>query len=170
MSAVIFAGKYCGPSLRHPNIISLSNSTPSLFSAEIGIISLKLVQEEVEGMGFAIPIEDALSVAEQLEKNGKVVRPMLGVSTTSVEGAEYYNIYLPDNITYGAVVEEVMGDSNASRAGIRKGDVIIKCGDYKVEDYQYLQYYLYRYQVGDTIEITLIRDGKERVIEVELKG
>ena len=142
----------------------------------IGINNSKLTRSysssssSIENMGFAIPIEDALSVAEQLEKNGKVKRPVLGVSTTNLEGAKYYDIPVADNVTYGAIVAEVLKDSNASRAGIKKGDTIIKIGDYKVEDYQYLQYYLYRYQIGDTVEIVLIRDGKEKTIKVELKG
>ena len=142
----------------------------------IGITNSKLSSSystsssSIENMGFAIPIEDALSVAEQLENSGKVKRPVLGVSTTSIEGADYYNININKSITYGAVVVEVSDNSNAGRAGIKRGDVIIKCGDYKVEDYQYLQYYLYRYNVGDTINITLLRDGKEKTIKVELKG
>ena len=142
----------------------------------IGITNSKLSSSysssssSIENMGFAIPIEDALSVAEQLETDGKVTRPVLGVSTTSIAGAAYYDIDIDPSIEYGAVVAEVMKNSNASRAGLKAGDVIIKLGEYKVEDYQYLQYYLYRYQVGDKIELTYIRDGKEKTIEVELKG
>ena len=142
----------------------------------IGITNSKLSSSysssssSIENMGFAIPIEDALNVAEQLEGKGKVTRPVLGVSTTSIEGAEYYDLDVPKDVEFGAVVAEVMKDSNASRAGIKKGDIITYIGDYKIEDYQYLQYYLYRYQIGDKFNIKLIRDGKEKTIEVELKG
>lgn len=124
----------------------------------------------IENMGFAIPIEDALTIAAQLESDGEVKRPLLGVSTTSIEGAEYYNIDIDKDIKSGAVIAEVQKDSVADEAGIKKGDVIIKLGEYKVDDYKYLKYYLHRYKVGDTVKVVLIRDGKEKTISIKLKG
>ncbi len=140
----------------------------------IGITNSKLSSStlsgtSIENMGFAIPIEDALSVAEYLENNGKVTRPVLGVTMTSVEGAEYNGVKISDSITSGAVVTDVSSGSTADAAKLKKGDVIIKLDDYKIKDYKYLKYYLYRYRVGDKVKITYIRDGKEKTVEVTLK-
>lgn len=140
----------------------------------IGITNSKLSSStlsgtSIENMGFAIPIEDALSVAEYLENNGKVSRPVLGVTMTSVEGAEYNGVKISDSITSGAVVTDVSSGSTADVAKIKKGDVIIKLDDYNIKDYKYLKYYLYRYRVGDKVKITYIRDGKEKTVEVALK-
>ena len=142
----------------------------------IGITNSKLSSSysvssaSIENMGFAIPIEDAINIASQLESDGEVKRPVLGVSTISIEGAEYYKIDIDDDIKSGAVIAEVMDDSVAEDAGLKKGDVIIKIGDYEVEDYKYLKYYLHRYKVGEKVKITFIRDGKEKTVEVKLKG
>lgn len=140
----------------------------------IGITNSKLSSStlsgaSIENMGFAIPIEDALSVAEYLENNGKVTRPVLGVTMTSVEGAEYNGVKISDSITSGAVITDVSSGSTADATKLKKGDVIIKLDDYKIKDYKYLKYYLYRYRVGDKVKITYIRDGKEKTVEVTLK-
>lgn len=142
----------------------------------IGITNSKLSSSysvssaSIENMGFAIPIEDALNIASQLESDGEVKRPVLGVSTTSIEGAEYYKIDIDKDIKSGAVIAEVMKDSVADEAGLKKGDVITKIGEYEVEDYKYLKYYLHRYKVGEKVKVVLIRDGKEKTIEIKLKG
>lgn len=141
----------------------------------IGITNSKLSSStmsgtSIENIGFAIPIEDALVVAEYLESNGKVTRPVLGVTMTSVEGAEYNGVTISDKITSGAVVTDVSSGSTADDAKLKKGDVITKLDDYNIKDYKYLKYYLYRYRVGDKVKITYIRGDKEKTVEVTLKN
>lgn len=141
----------------------------------IGITNSKLSSPtmsgtSIENIGFAIPIEDALAVAEYLESNGKVTRPVLGVTMTSVEGAEYNGVTISDKITSGAVVTDVSSGSTADDAKLKKGDVITKLDDYNIKDYKYLKYYLYRYRVGDKVKITYIRGDKEKTVEVTLKN
>ena len=141
----------------------------------IGITNSKLSSStmsgtSIENIGFAIPIEDALAVAEYLESNGKVTRPVLGVTMTSGEGAEYNGISISDKITSGAVVTDVSSGSTADDAKLKKGDVITKLDDYNIKDYKYLKYYLYRYRVGDKVKITYIRGDKEKTVEVTLKN
>ena len=141
----------------------------------IGITNSKLSNSymnsaSIENMGFAIPIEDALAVANQLEENGKVTRAVLGVSMTTVEAAKATGYDLDDDVTYGAVVADISKGSSADKADLKKGDVIIKINDYKVENYMYLKYYLYRFNVGDTVTITYIRDGKEKTVDITLKN
>lgn len=168
IDASINSGNSGGP-LANSNgeVIGITNSKLSSSSSSIYSSS----QASIENMGFAIPIEDAISVAEKLiENKGKVSRPVLGVSMTSIEGAEQNGISLSDKITKGAVIVDVSKDSTADDAGLKKGDVIIKLDDKEITDYEYLKYYLYRYNVGDKVKITYIRNGKENTTTVKLKG
>lgn len=142
----------------------------------VGITNSKLSssysQTSIENIGFAIPIEDALEVAENVRsgKNNGGEKPTLGVSMTDVAGAKANNIDLPDTVKNGAVVVEVVDDSNASRAGLKAGDVIIKYGDYEITDFKHLKYYLFKSKVGDKVRITYLRDGKEKTTELNLKN
>ncbi len=142
----------------------------------VGINNSKLSSSysstSIENIGFAIPIEDALEVAESIisGKTSSKEKPTLGVSMTDVEGASYNNIKLDDSIKTGAVIVEVVSKGNADAAGLKSGDVIIKYGDNEITDFKHLKYYLYRSDIGDKVTITYIRDGKERTTEIELKG
>ena len=137
----------------------------------IGIISLKLVQNEVENMGFAIPIEYAMSHIDKLEQGKAIVRPMIGISM--VNATDTYTLYrneimLDKSITDGVVVVEISKDSGASKSDLQKGDVIVKLNDEKIIDVAYLRYELYKYDVGDTINVTYLRNGKERTTKIKL--
>ena len=137
----------------------------------IGINSLKLIQTEVEGMGFAIPIEYAMSHIETLEKGETIVRPMLGITLADVSDTMtlYQNqILLNQGVTSGVVVIDVTSDSGAAKAGLQKGDIITKINGEEVQNGAYLRYELYKYNVGDTIEITYIRNSKEATAKVKL--
>ncbi len=147
--------------------INSGNSGGPLANANgevIGITNMKLVSEGVEGMGFAIPIEDAVKYAEDLIENGEVERPLLGVGTLNISDTSkmiQYGFSIDSSITSGAVVGYVQSGSPASSAGIEKGDVITKLGDYDITNSSYLKYYLYKYNVGDKIKVTFIRGKKE---------
>lgn len=124
----------------------------------------------IENIGFSIPIEVALNIAEQLISDGSVTRPLLGVTLGTVETASQNGIELDDSITYGAVIVDVQEGSAAAKAGLKKGDVIIKMDDYKIDNYMYLKYYLYRHKVGDTIKVNYIRGSSEHSVEVKLSN
>ncbi len=137
----------------------------------IGINSLKLVEDEVEGIGFAIPIDEAMVYVEKLEKGKNIERPMLGVTLlNTTDSYELYlsGIILPKNAPEGIVVGGVTDDSPASRAGLEKGDIITKLGDKEVESRAELRYQLYKYNIGDTVKITYYRDGNEKTVDVTL--
>ena len=154
--------------------VNPGNSGGPLLNAQgevIGIISLKLVETEVENMGFAIPIEYAMSHIESLEKGQAIVRPMLGISMlNTTDTFELYRngIMLDQDVTGGVVVVEVTKDSGASKSDLKKGDVITKLNGEKTDSVAYLRYELYKYNVGDTITITYLRDGKEKTTEIKL--
>ena len=129
----------------------------------VGVISMKLVENSIEGMGFAIPIDYAMSHVERLEKGEKIERPLLGISMLNVTDSFQLwqsRITLPEDVEEGVVVIEVSEDSGASKSDLKKGDVIIGLNDSKVKNAAYLKYLLYKYNPGDTVKITYNRNGK----------
>ena len=137
----------------------------------IGINSMKLVQTEVEGMGFAIPIEYAMNHIETLEQGKTIDRPMLGISLVNVTDAMtlYQNgIMLDKSITSGVAVVSIVDNSGAAKSGLQKGDVITQINGNVVKDGAYLRYELYKYNVGDTVEVTYIRGTKEAKAKIKL--
>ncbi len=154
--------------------INPGNSGGPLVNMEgevIGINTLKLVENEIEGMGFAIPIEMATSILDKLETGQKIERPLLGISMIDVSN-QYalftYKIYLEKDYEKGVVVIDVEDKSPASKAGLKKGDVILKIDDTEIEDNTHLRYVLYKYSIGDTISIVYERDGKTNTVKVDL--
>ena len=138
----------------------------------IGICSLKLVDDDIEGMGFAIPIEYAMNHATSLENGEEIKWPVLGIGMCNITDTTtlYMNgIIVPNDIKEGVAVVSVTESSAAEKAGIKKGDVITKVNGNKVSDLAYLRYELYQHQAGDKIKVTLIRNSKEKVVEVTLK-
>ena len=145
----------------------------------IGVNSLKLTQEQtstssysVEGMGFAIPIEDALSYAELIENGGAVKRPYVGISMLDITNSYYLwqaGVTLPNGVTEGVAVIEVVSSSPAAKSGLQKGDIITKLNDEKVNSVAKLRYELYKHSPGDKIDITYNRDGKEYSTQITLE-
>jgi len=136
----------------------------------IGITNMKLVSDGVEGIGFAIPIGDAVEYASELRENGKIERPFLGISmldATDTYNLARYRITLDMNQT-GAVVIQVQENSPADKAGLKMGDVITKIEDYEVESVARLKYYLYKYSPGDKVKVAYIRDGKTKTDTITL--
>jgi len=137
----------------------------------IGVCSMKLVDAQIEGMGFAIPIEYAMNHIESLENGKKIEWPVLGIAMINVnDPSSLYrnNLTVDKNITEGVVVASVSKGTAADRAGLETGDVIIKIDGNKVTDSAYLRYQLYQHSVGDTMKTTIIRNGKERTIDIKL--
>ncbi len=137
----------------------------------IGINSLKIVEETVEGIGFAIPIEEAVRFADDLRGNGSISRPYVGVSmlnASSTMQLNYAGIRLDSDIDSGVVIVDVESDSPASKAGLKKGDVIVSIEGEKVNDMAEFRYRLYNYSPDETIKFGIIRDGKEKTVKVTL--
>ena len=137
----------------------------------IGINSMKLVQEEIEGMGFAIPIEYALSHVDSLEKGEKIDWPVIGISMINVNDSStlYRNrISVPNGVNSGVVVAKILDKSGASKSELKSGDIIIAINGEKVKNTAYLRYELYKYKPGQSIEVTYYRNGKEHKTGVTL--
>lgn len=138
----------------------------------IGVTSLKIVESSVEGLGFAIQIDDALNYANNLIVNGKIVRGYVGIKM--INASETFQllrngISIDSSVTDGVVVVEVINDSPASRAGLKSGDVIVKVGKDDVKTIAEFRYYLYKYNVGDEVELTIYRNGKTEKIKVKIE-
>ena len=137
----------------------------------IGMNSLKLSNEQIEGMGFAIAIEDIMAHVSTFEKGEKIIRPYLGISMANIN--DKYNlskegIKIPDNITKGVVILSTVSGSSVDGL-LEKNDIITKINDKEIDSAAYLKYELFKYNVGDKIKITFLRDGKVKTIDVTLK-
>lgn len=155
--------------------INPGNSGGPLLNANgevIGICSLKLVDDEIEGMGFAIPIEYAMSHVDSLEKGEEISWPVLGIemlNITDTASLYRYGILVDESVKEGVVVVNAVDGSGAKDAGLQKGDVITALAGKKVKDIAYLRYELYQHEAGERVEITFLRDGKEKKVDVMLK-
>lgn len=130
----------------------------------IGINSVKYAQTGFEGMGFAIPISDAMPTLQQLIDSGVAKHPALLVSTD-----DQYNDYAKvNNKPQGAYISGVQLNGPAAKAGLEKGDVITKVGDVQVQNSSGLVRELYKHKVGEKVTITFIRDGQTKNVEVTL--
>jgi serine protease Do len=132
----------------------------------IGINSMKIAgsRSSVEGMSFSIPTYIALPIIEDLEAYGEVTRPLLGVSLVNlgfIPGNIRAEINLPDDVTAGVFVNEVVLNSMADEMGIEAGDVITHIGDVEIDDGSAFRQILFTYREGDVLTLTLVRDGKE---------
>ena len=157
--------------------INPGNSGGALVNSQgklIGINSSKLAQEAIEGMGFAIPVNDVKNITDQLEENGKVIRPQLGVSMYDLNQISLKSrqeiLKLKDDQTDGAIVVEVAKGSSAEAAGLQQYDVITGVDDTPVTDSQSLKQALYQHKVGETVTINYLREGKESSTQINLQA
>ena len=127
----------------------------------IGINSSKFEEIGVEGMGFAIPSNDVQTIIAQLEKDGQVTRPVLGVKTMDVgvlsSRSRLDILKLPENVLTGVAVAEVVPESVAEKSGIQVYDVITKVDDTDIESVSDLLNVLYNHKIGDEVSVTVLR-------------
>ena len=143
----------------------------------IGINSMKLAQSSdgtsVEGMGFAIPSNEVVTIVNELVKKGKITRPQLGVRVVALNGIpEAYRsrLKIKSNLKNGIYVASVNKSGSAARAGMKSGDVITAVDGKKVDDVASLHSILYSHKVGDTVNVTVNRNGKNVSLKVKLEG
>ncbi|WP_232726032.1 S1C family serine protease [Bacillus sp. FJAT-42315] len=139
----------------------------------VGINSMKIAQQAVEGIGLSIPINYAMPIIDSLEKYGKVKRPSMGVQLRNVNEIPAYHqqqtLKLPEGVTDGAMIEQVQPNTPASKAGLQELDVIVKLDNEEINDILELRKYMYtNKQVGDKMEVTFYRNGEEKTITVVL--
>lgn len=137
----------------------------------IGVNSMKLVEDEIEGMGFSIPIETVMDTVSYLEAGKIIERPVLGVKvvdvTNKLELYFRYNIKVPSDVTEGVYVYEVQSDSSASKAGVKSGDIIVEMDGKKVTSSSYFKYLLYKHDIKKDMKVSVYRDGS--IVDLTIK-
>ena len=129
----------------------------------IGINSMKISDSNVEGMGFAIPSNDVLTIINELERNGEIVRPILGVSMldlSQISASQQSSVLkLPEDVTEGVVIAEVQALSAAELGGLKQYDVITEMNGESITSIVDLRKILYALEVGTDVEISYYREG-----------
>lgn len=126
----------------------------------IGINSAKYAEQGFEGMGFAIPISDASSIIQQLIESGVAKHPALLVTVND----QYISYAETNTLPLGAYIAGVTVNGPAAKAGIIEGDVITQVNNEKVENSSDLVRELYKYNIGDQINVTLSRNGQSKQV------
>lgn len=145
----------------------------NIYGQLIGINSMKINEAAVEGLGFAIPIDYAIPVMNELEEKGVVERPFLGVELYSLDEIPHREwedtLTLPEDITGGVYIWSVQPLSPADEAGLKRLDVITELDGEPIENVIDLRKVLYQEKdIGDSMSITYYRDGKKFETEVTL--
>lgn len=141
----------------------------------IGINSMKIAQEAVEGIGLSIPIDSVIPIINDIERYGEVRRPYMGVNLGSVDEISQYHqqntLKLPKDVTSGVAITGVEPNSPASKAGLKEFDVIVEMDGKAVKDVVALRKFLYtEKKVGDNVKITYYRNGKKQNTTLKLSG
>ena len=152
--------------------ISPGNSGGALANRDGEIVGINVAylppaQTGAENIGFAIPSDTVISVADQLIEDGEATQAFLGVNLEEIspEDAERFGLA---GVEGGVLVTAVENGSAASDAGVRQGDVIVALGSTEVLGYGDLLGALRDFRPGDTTTLTVVRDGNERELEVTL--
>ena len=139
----------------------------------VGINSMKISLDTVEGIGFAIPSNDVVFIVNKLEKDGEVVRPMLGISLVDLAMISRQQqetvLQLPLDIQNGVVIAQVTEDSPAALAGLKQYDVIVNFNGIEVNNTIELRKEIYKTDIGDEIEIEFYRKDEKQKVTVEMK-
>lgn len=152
--------------------LSPGNSGGALLDLEgklIGINTLKFIDRNASGLGFAIPIDYAMTVVSELEQFGEFRRPLLGITASDVKNIltdPNYNI--PLGVESGVYIVDITEGSDADLAGILVGDIIIEFHGVEVEDLDGLRRAIDISNVGDTVEVVVLRNGVETIVSIEL--
>ncbi len=147
--------------------INAGNSGGALVNSEgqvIGINTLKLQGEGIEGMGFAIPINSTEDITSQLIQYSKVKRPYIGITGMDLNE----DTAKANNLVVGVYVKAVDDFSAAEKGGVKPGDVIIEADGQKITTMDELNELKNKHQIGDTMTLKVNRDGQERELTITL--
>ena len=149
--------------------INPGNSGGALINAYgqvIGITTAKSTGYDVEGLGFAIPMNEAVPIIESIIKNGYVTgRPLVGIQGIDVTE----QIAAANDLPIGVYVDSVVSGGAADVAGIKKGDVIIECNGEKITSVDEINQIRDKHKVGDTLKFTISRNGSKMKVNVVLQ-
>ena len=121
-----------------------------------------------EGVGFAIAVSIAEDITQSLIQTGKVVRGWMGVAIQELTPALAQSFQLPENQKGGVLISEVHENGPSARAGLKRGDVILRYGNEEIRDVNHLRNVVARTKVGKEKDIVVLRDGKETTLHIVL--
>lgn len=150
--------------------INPGNSGGALVNADgdvVGINSAKIAVSGVEGIGFAIPVNIAKPILEELVSRGRIARPYLGASLMDKEVAERYGFEI--DLHNGIFLVKVLPNSPAAKADIRPGDIILKFNGQKVTNAVELRTKLAECKVGDSVDVVIMRNGATQIKNIVLE-
>ncbi len=155
--------------------INPGNSGGPLMNLSGEVIGINVAVADANNIGFAIPINDVKGLIASVQKNGKLERPYLGVRYVSLtdDAAYYYNLdtkrgaYIAPNQSGQS---PVISGSPADRAGLRQKDIITAINGTKIDEKNSLVSVLGRFTVGETVELTIVRDGNEQKLSLKLEA
>ncbi|MEA4910983.1 MAG: trypsin-like peptidase domain-containing protein [Oscillospiraceae bacterium] len=138
----------------------------NMYGELVGIVNAKSSGEDVEGLGFAIPVNDAITVATEIIDNGYVTgRPVLGINVIDVDSSSAYQYGLSRT---GVYIQSVNSGSGAEKAGLAAGDYIVSVNGTAISESTEVRSIVQALNVGDVVEIQVIRDSKTLTFEVTL--
>ncbi|MGE5702948.1 MAG: S1C family serine protease [Clostridia bacterium] len=145
----------------------------NIYGQVIGINTLKISRSGVEGLGFALPINDVKKITEQLMQDGKLKRAYIGITPRDLTNIPRYHwtetLHLPDSVTAGVVVMSLADFSPATKAGLREYDVITKLDNQDITTGAQLRKFLtLNKKAGDSVQVTYYRDGFKKTTTVKL--
>ncbi|MCP8617236.1 S1C family serine protease [Salirhabdus salicampi] len=158
--------------------INPGNSGGALINMQgqlIGINSMKIAQHAVEGIGFSIPIDVAKPIIDDLEEDGKIARPYMGIEPRSLSEIHSYHwqntLKLPRSVEGGVVIEMIEPVAPASQGGLKRYDVIVALDGEPVMDVIDLRKHLYtKKNPGDEMTVTYYREGKQGEVSITLSA
>ncbi|THE10056.1 PDZ domain-containing protein [Enterococcus hirae] len=164
--AAINPGNSGGP------LVNIEGQVIGINSSKIATTSESASNVSVEGMGFAIPSDDVVNIINQLEKDGKVTRPALGITMVDLSAVSTQQqeqiLKIPSSVTNGVIINSVQPATPAEKAGLKQYDVITEIDGTKVSSGVELQSVLYGKKVGDSVKITYYQGSDKKTTTVEL--
>ena len=153
-------------------LVNIAGQVIGINSSKIASTSASTSGVSVEGMGFAIPSNDVTTIISQLEKDGKVTRPALGVRTVDLNALTDQQkeqiLKVPSSLTNGVVLAQVNSATPAEKAGLKQYDVITAIDGQEVKTGTELRAALYKKSVGDSIKVTYYRGNDKKTTTVQL--
>ena len=149
--------------------INPGNSGGALVNSKgevVGINTVKVTDTTVEGLGFAIPSDDALKIIEELKLTGKIVRPYIGIYGIDMDEATAQR----NKLVEGVYVYQVFSGSPAEAAGISRGDIIVEFDGQQVKTKQELNNAKNQKSIGDKVKVKVYRGGDYQELEITLSG
>jgi 2-alkenal reductase len=133
----------------------------------VGVNTLVIRVAGSEGLGFAVSSNTVRQIADELIKNGRIERGLIGITYTPLSSRQALSLGLPSDTT-GVLVSDVVPGTAASSAGIRQGDVVVSVNEQRIDEEHPLKTIMLRFRPGDRVRLTVLRDGKQQAVEITL--